>query len=209
VLFSSVRAMELQLYSCEVGKDFWETAWTPDWKAWCCLQHPPLGCPETSTITETSSTATTTTATTTATKTSSSSTWTWTSTTTATQNSCDLTCDYGQKSATCGDRIQFASGSSTASRPDLVQAAQELVASQCDICSACTPDAFRSQYGLIVRKFETSDGVLRKGRASSQVSFAKLCSSIASMLLVGGFVLAGIRRRRNHVDVDIRQFVEE
>jgi len=120
-----------------------------------------------------------------------------------------LTCEYDHKSATCGDRIKFASGSYMPGKPDPVKAAQELVASQCEMCRACTPEEFDYQYGLVFRKYEASDGVFFRRGQTSQVSFAKLCSGIASMLLVGGFVVAGIRHRRSHVQVDTQRLVEE
>merc|ERR1712060_1048262 len=66
--------------------DSWQTAWTPDWKAWCC-ENEQRGCPSTTTTT----TVTTSTATTTS------------------KEGCDAVCAYHGANATCIDRVHWAS----------------------------------------------------------------------------------------------------
>jgi len=46
-------------YDCNAEADIWEWAWTPDWKAWCCVNEAK-GCPKTTTPPPTTTVITTT-----------------------------------------------------------------------------------------------------------------------------------------------------
>lgn len=41
---ASVLPETIPLYNCFIEESMWETAWTPDWKKWCCEHEAPRGC---------------------------------------------------------------------------------------------------------------------------------------------------------------------
>jgi len=111
-------------YDCDVEYDMWKTAWTPDWKAWCC-QNRQRGCPSTTTETRTTSTSTPTTTT---------STTTTTTTTTEDPESCNAFCTFDNVNATCSARIAWAVSQLKFS----CHAAHKLVLKQCNSCALCS-----------------------------------------------------------------------
>lgn len=126
----------LPLYDCHAEYDMWKTAWTPDWKAWCC-EHEQRGCPSTTTTTATSSTATTTvtsTSTATSTRTSTST----ATTTTSEGEGCDAVCEFQGVNASCADRVRWAATHETSDKKSPCEAAHDLVLSQCSICGGCS-----------------------------------------------------------------------
>jgi len=123
-----------QLYDCSAEWAYWQTAWTPEWKAWCC-EHHKKGCPttwpSTATVTETQTATATTTATTTATVTQ-------TGTTTTTMAPCDQDCVVDGMAASCTARVQWTSKHMTASEENSCEKAYAMVLSQCSAeCSSC------------------------------------------------------------------------
>lgn len=137
VVVASVFAVA-QSYDCNAELWDWETLWTPDWKAWCCQNEPPRGCPTTSTVTSTTMTATQTT-TETETRTATS---TVTQTTTMTGNPCDVPCVKNDVNATCAARLRWLSMHTTLNEAQPCQAAEAIVIKECpNECGACTCEA--------------------------------------------------------------------
>merc|ERR1740121_2528555 len=122
----------LRLYDCHAEYDMWKTAWTPDWKAWCC-EHEQRGCPSTTITTATSSTATTTTRTTSRTST--------VTTTTTEGEGCSALCEVDNVNNTCGDRIHWATKNEEREKKHPCAAARALVLKQCSICGGCSLEA--------------------------------------------------------------------
>eukprot|EP00428_Durinskia_dybowskii_P015399 CAMPEP_0170213700 /NCGR_PEP_ID=MMETSP0116_2-20130129/6476_1 /TAXON_ID=400756 /ORGANISM="Durinskia baltica, Strain CSIRO CS-38" /LENGTH=259 /DNA_ID=CAMNT_0010464255 /DNA_START=64 /DNA_END=843 /DNA_ORIENTATION=+ len=113
----------LPLYDCDAEYEMWRTAWTPDWKEWCC-RHRQRGCPTTTTVTQTSSTSTISTTTTSTTTTSS----------TEDEEACEAYCDFENVNATCSSRIAWAVSHTQVS----CSAAHKLVLNQCSSCALCS-----------------------------------------------------------------------
>mmetsp|Transcript_12817 Transcript_12817/g.33254 ORF Transcript_12817/g.33254 Transcript_12817/m.33254 type:complete len:330 (+) Transcript_12817:71-1060(+) len=116
---AAVASQDFKLYDCGVELEVWETAWTPEWKAWCC-EHGERGCPSTSTTTRTTSTGT--------------------STTVSMPEgvACDSLCEVDGVSAMCKDRIVWASQHEMKDAKLPCQASLRLVKVQCSICSWCS-----------------------------------------------------------------------
>mmetsp|Transcript_22847 Transcript_22847/g.63896 ORF Transcript_22847/g.63896 Transcript_22847/m.63896 type:complete len:183 (-) Transcript_22847:293-841(-) len=102
----STTPFTLPLYDCSVEYDLRETAWSPDWQAWCC-EHEARGCRSTTTTTHTTSTPTSTTRTSTS-RTSTSRTFTSRTMTTTTVETCHELCPVDGVSATCAARLLWA-----------------------------------------------------------------------------------------------------
>lgn len=199
-------AAKLELYNCEVNAQFWETAWTPDWQAWCCLNHPPRGCPSTSTETQTSSTATSTTATTTETSTSTTETSTTTlltstltSTTTASEDWCAKSCEFEGSSATCGDRIKWALEHVTMNEASPAEAAQVLVSTQCEVCASCSADDAGSDELMVVKEFEMPSSILGGERVAAGRLAASWPGALCGCFLLAGSIVFAAHRRRRHL----------
>jgi len=111
-------------YDCDAEYEMWRTAWTPDWKVWCC-QNKQRGCPSTTTATQTTSTSTPTSTTTTTSTTSS---------TTEDKEACEAFCKFDSINATCSARIAWAVSHTQVS----CKAAHKLVLKQCKPCALCS-----------------------------------------------------------------------
>merc|ERR1712217_591404 len=125
-------------YNCQVEYQSWETAWTPDWKNWCC-KYEGRGCPPTSTRTATQTkTKTVTTTTMASTKTTTATVANVTTKTDITQG-CDTSCPLQNYNATCRDRILWAAKHYTAQQQEPCVSAFSLVLEQCPTCAYCFP----------------------------------------------------------------------
>jgi len=186
-------------YDCFAEYDMWRTAWTPDWKAWCC-ENELRGCPSTSTKTATSSTSTQTT-------TTRSSTSTETATTTSTKGlGCDAICELHNVNATCGERIRWVKEHDDRDAKKPCHAARTGVISECSICGGCSLDDAgcesekeehkeeKQERTFMFRKYEVSSqaGSDSAVQGSAPLGFFARCSLAG---LAAGVPLAVVLRR--------------
>jgi len=188
-------------YDCFAEYDVWQTAWTPDWKAWCC-KNELRGCPSTTTTTATSSTSTQTTTTRTSTS---------TETTTTTEGmGCDAICELDSLNATCGERIRWVTTHDDKDKKKPCAAARALVLWECDICGGCSLKAAgceseeeehkeeRQDRTFMFRKYELTGRSTTESAASrgAPLGFLAGCSLAG---LVAGVPMAMVLRRRHAV----------
>jgi len=189
-------------YDCSAEYDVWETAWTPDWKAWCC-ENELRGCPSTSTRTATSSTSTRSTTTRTSTSTE-------TSTSTSTKGlGCDAVCEVAHVNATCGERIRWVTEHDDHDARKPCHAARTLVLSQCSICGGCSMEEAgceskkeehkeeKQDRTFMFRKYEVSGqaGSDSAAQARGPLGFFARCSLAG---LAAGVPLAVVLRSLRH-----------
>jgi len=202
-------------YDCFAEYDMWETAWTPDWKAWCC-ENELRGCPSTKTTTATSSTSTQTT-TTRSTRTSTS---TATTTSTSTRGlGCDAICEVHDVNATCGERIRWVTTHDDQDARKPCKAARTLVLSECSICGGCSMEEAgcesekeerkeeKQERTFMFRKYELSgrDGSSPAVHSSDPLGFSARCALGALGGLAAGVPLAIVLRRGLRLSASSRQ----
>lgn len=122
----------LRLYDCNAEYEFWETLWTPDWKAWCC-EHESRGCtPTPAPVQASSSTSTSTGASTRFNSTIGSKAG-------ETPQTCGQDCELGGRRTSCAEQMRWAYRHQTANASDACKAAYEWVAARCQACESCAP----------------------------------------------------------------------
>jgi len=194
------------LYDCFAEYDMWGTAWSPDWKAWCCANER-RGCPSTTTTTATTSTRTSSTLTQTKTLTRTNTETTTTPKTTTKMRApaatgCEVSCELKGVAAKCSERIAWSTQHETNHEKAPCEAAHVLVISQCPSCGNCTSQAAGCEHEDKDKDFLFKKKLQQKfAEPSSRVGQANTSSlafvaGLASLAVVGSFAAAVAAARR-------------